>query len=286
VTVSLAMGSAPFGQMPGGRFNDAVTVHGRALYFERSPRRVRGMLGGETVVDSRRVMLLHETGHLPVWYFPAEDVRQELLEPTDRSTHCPLKGDARYWTVRGGGHAAENAVWSYPEPIAGAPDISGYLAFYFGRLDAWYEEDEQVFVHPRDPYHRVDAMPTSRHVRVSLDGQLLAESDRATALFETGLQPRWYLPPGDVTATLEPSDVTSRCPYKGQARYWSVRVGDRVENVLVWAYDEPLPAVAPITRLQCFFDERCDVEIDGEVQPRLATPWATDGWARRRREAA
>src|SRR5690348_6924859 len=105
------MGSAPFGQRPGGRFNDAVTVDGRALYFERSPRRVRGVLGGETVVDSRRVMLLHETGHLPVWYFPAEDVRQELLEPADRSTHCPLKGDARYWTVRAGGRTAENAVW-------------------------------------------------------------------------------------------------------------------------------------------------------------------------------
>jgi uncharacterized protein (DUF427 family) len=229
VTVSLAMGSAPFGPMPGGRFNDAVTVHGRALYFERSPRRVRGVLGGETVIDSRRVMLLHETGHLPVWYFPAEDVRQELLEPTDRSTHCPLKGDVRYWTVRAGGRTAENAVWGYPDPIAGAPDISGYLACYFGRLDAWYEEDEQVF---------------------------------------------------------EPSDVTSRCPYKGQARYWSARVGDRVENVLVWAYDDPLPAVAAITGLLCFFDERCDVEVDGEVQPRLPTPWATDGWARRRQEAA
>jgi uncharacterized protein (DUF427 family) len=284
--MSLAMGTAPFGPAPGGRFNDAVSVDGRALYFETSPRRVRGVLGGETVVESGRVMLLHETGHLPVWYFPAEDVRRGLLEPTDRSTHCPLKGDARYWTVRAGGKVAENAVWNYPEPIDGAPGIGGFLAFYFGRLDAWYEEDEEVFVHPRDPYHRVDALRSSRHVRVSLDGQLLAETDRALAVFETGLQPRWYLPSADVTAELEPSDVTSRCPYKGQARYWSARAGDRVENVLVWAYEAPLPAVAAIAGRMAFFDERCDVEVDGELQPRLRTPWATDGWARRRQEAA
>jgi uncharacterized protein (DUF427 family) len=284
--MSLGTGTGPFGKRPGGLFNDAVSVDGGVLYFEPSPRRVRGLLGGETVVDSRRVMLLHETGHQPVWYFPAEDLRQDLLEPTDRRTNCPLKGNARYWTVRAGGKVAENAVWGYPEPIDGAPDISGYRAFYFGRLDAWCEEDEEVFVHPRDPYHRVDAMPTSRHVRVSLDGHPLAESNRAVVLFETGLQPRWYLPPADVTADLVPSDVTSRCPYKGEARYWSARVGERVENVLVWGYDAPLPAVAVIAGLQCFFDERCDVEIDGELQPRVPGPWATDGWARQRREAA
>jgi uncharacterized protein (DUF427 family) len=108
------------------------------LFFEDSPRRVRVMFGGEIVADSRRVKLIHEQGHLPVYYFPRSDVRMDLLEATDLTTHCPFKGDASYWSVRVSDRVAENAVWGYPEPIDSAPPLADYLAFYWNKMDEWF----------------------------------------------------------------------------------------------------------------------------------------------------
>ncbi len=277
--MSLTMGTSPFGHAPGGSFNVDVPGRERLLYIEDSPRRVRGYLDGELVVDSRRVRLLHEYGHLPVWYFPLEDVRQELLEPTDHGTHCPKKGDASYHSVRVGNHVAENAVWHYPEPIEGAGAIAGHVAFYFDALDRWLEEGEEVFVHPRDPYHRVDVLPTSRAVRVSLDGELLAESTRTRVLFETGLLPRYYVPLEDVRAELTPNDVTTGCPYKGEASYHDAAG----EPALAWEYREPIPVVADLAGHACFFGERVDIEVDGERQEWPPTPWSGTDWIERAR---
>src|SRR5690606_15899149 len=149
---------------------------------------------------------------LPVYYVPRKDVRFDLLEATDHSTHCPFKGDARYWTVRAGGREAENAVWGYDEPIEGAPDLSPYVAFYFGRMDHWYEEDDEIFGHPRDPFHRIDVRSASRRVRVRVDGAVVAESSRPKLLFETGLPVRYYLPREDWDASaLTPSEHHTTC---------------------------------------------------------------------------
>jgi uncharacterized protein (DUF427 family) len=143
-------------------------------------------------------------------------------------------------------------------------------------MDRWLEEDEEVFVHPRDPYHRVDIVSTSRAVRISVAGELLAETDRALALFESNLPARWYLPLQDVRAVLEPSDTLTRCPYKGTARYYSVALsGDELGQDLLWVYEAPIPEVGRIAGLVCFFDERVDVELDGELQERPRTPWST-----------
>jgi uncharacterized protein (DUF427 family) len=265
----------PFGRSPQGEFNFERPRTKGVLYWEPSPRRVRGFLGDELVVDSTRVMLLHETGHMPVWYFPREDVRAEL-EPSDKTTRCPWKGQASYWSVRAGERVAQDAAWTYPEPLPDAPPLAGHVALHWGALDRWLEEDEEVHVHVRDPYHRVDVLPSSRHVRVSLDGELLAESTRAVALFETGLPPRWYLPPEDVRADrLVPCpDLRTGCPYKGEAEYRSVRVGDREEEGLVWTYADPRREVAPIAGRLCFFNERVDLELDGEPQERPRTQWS------------
>ena len=141
------------------------------------PKRVRVLLGGQVVADSARALLLRERGHLPVYYFPREDVRTERFQRTDHSTHCPRKGDATYYTVAAGERAAENAAWSYEAPsVAGAEALAGHLAFYWGHMDAWYEEDEEVFVHARDPFVRVDILPSARRVRVRLGGEALADS--------------------------------------------------------------------------------------------------------------
>jgi uncharacterized protein (DUF427 family) len=274
--MSLTMGTAPFGHTPAGTFNDAVSVDGQVIWWEESPRRVRGVLGGETVVDSTRVKLLHEKGHLPRWYFPLEDVNAEMLERTDHHTRCPFKGEASYYTVNAGGKTAENAAWFYPEPIDGTEWLEGHVSFYFGSLDEWYEEDERAYVHPRDPYHRVDVLDTSRHVRVSLDGETLAESTRARALFETGLPTRWYFPPEDVKADLLTTrDLQTACPYKGEtARYHDA--GDEI--AIAWTYDEALPAVAGIEGRVAFFDERVDVDVDGERQEQPGGRWASADW--------
>ena len=272
--MTLTIGTGPFGQTPAGVFNGRWVGPAHVLYVEDSPRHVRGVFAGVTVVDSRRTKLMHETGLLPVWYFPRDDVDFDLLDPSKHTTHCPFKGDASYWSVRVGDRVAEDAVWGYPEPLEGTPPIAGHVAVYFAALDAWFEEDEEVFVHPRDPYHRVDALASSRHVRVSLDGHLLAASARPVVLFETGLPPRYYLPREDVTAALEPSEATSRCPYKGTAGYWSVAGAGAGGVDLVWTYPEPLPGVAAIAGRACFYDERVDVDVDGVRQERPRTRWS------------
>jgi uncharacterized protein (DUF427 family) len=278
--MSLTMGSAPLGPRPAGVFNFERGGPAHALYLEPSPRSVRGLLGSETVVDSRRAKLLHETGHLPIYYFPRSDVRFDLLEPTDHSTHCPFKGDARYWTVRAGDAVAENAVWGYEDPIEGAPPIADHVAFYWDRIDRWFEEDEEVFVHPRDPYHRVDVLPTSRHVRVGIGDDVLAETTRAQMLLESNLPPRWYIPRADVRMDmLTAVETTTACPYKGAATYWSASAGGEEHPVLAWTYEEPLAEVGRIAGLVCFFDERVDLDVDGERQERPQTPWASADWA-------
>src|SRR4029453_18594143 len=148
------------------------------IWTEPYPRRVRAFLDGVAVADSTRAFLLLEVRHLPVYYFPARDVCTDLLEPTDTSTHCPYKGDAAYWSVRVGDRLARDAVWSYQDPFPERTHIKGYIAFSWNRVDAWFEEDDEGFVHPRDPYHRVDVLSSSRHVRVLVAGQTLAETRR------------------------------------------------------------------------------------------------------------
>lgn len=241
------------------------------LDFEESPRRVRVMFGGETIADTRHAMLLREAGHVPVYYFPREDVRTDLMKSTDHHTRCPYKGEASYWTIAAGGKAAENAVWSYADPLPSAQSIAGHMSFYWNRMDAWYEEEEEVFVHARDPYKRVDVLQSSRHVQVVVAGETIADSQRPHLVLETGHLLRYYLPREDVRMELlESSPTQSRCPYKGVASYWSANVdGSRCEDV-VWSYEQPIAECPKIKGLMCFFNERVDsIIVDGK---RLETP--------------
>jgi uncharacterized protein (DUF427 family) len=143
------------------------------------------------------------------------------------------------------------------------------------KMDEWYEEEVQVFVHPRDPYHRIDVLQSSRHVRVEVNGEVVAETQRPMVLFETGLPPRYYIPEEDIRMELlEESEETTRCPYKGVASYYSVEVGDERVEDLVWYYPEPIPEAARIKGLLCFFNEKVDLEVDGEEQERPRTQWS------------
>jgi uncharacterized protein (DUF427 family) len=245
------------------------------IRVERSSRRVRAFLNNVAVADSRRALLLLERGHLPVYYFPPEDVRMELLEPTPRKTHCPYKGEASYWNVKVGDRTSHNTAWGYLEPLPERTDIKGYIAFYWNRMDAWYEEDDEVFVHARDPYHRVDVLNSSRHVRVEVGGETVADTRRPRLLFETSLPTRYYIPKADVRMDLlEPTDTVTVCPYKGKARYWSVKVGDTTAKDVAWSYPAPIPECPKIEHLVAFFNEKVDIYVDGELQPRPKTPWS------------
>ncbi len=244
--------------------------------WEDSRRRVRVVFAGVTVADSKRVMLYHEFGRLPVFYFPMEDARMDLLQASELHSSSPLKGEASYWTLKVGDRAAEQAAWSYPNPLPTGPQMQGYLAFYWEQLDAWYEEEQQVFAHARDPYKRVDILPSSRHVRIVLGGLTIADTRRPQLLLETGLPIRYYLPEQDVRKELlEPTETTTRCPYKGKATYWSARIGERVFKDIVWSYREPLPACTPIANFLCLFNERVDaIYVDDELQPVPKTIWS------------
>jgi uncharacterized protein (DUF427 family) len=274
--MALTVGTGPFGRTPAGVFNFTYDAPEHVLYLEDSPRRVRVVVAGETVAESARAKLLHETGLMPVYYVPEEDVAARFLEPSDHTTHCPFKGDASYWTIRVGDDERRDAVWSYPEPLPGAPPLAGLLAFQWDAVDEWWEEAERIGVHPRDPYHRCDVVRSDRHVVVRVGGEVVADSERPTLLFETGLPPRFYLPEEDVRMELlAPSDTETECPYKGTtSRYWTVAAGgERLEDV-AWAYDEPHAEVHGIGGLIAFYNEKVDLEVDGETWERPRTKFS------------
>lgn len=274
--MGLTMGTGPFGPQAAGTFNIAYDSPGSVLYLEPSPRRVRVVVAGATVADSTDAMLLHETGRLPVYYLPRADVDAAALTASDTVTHCPFKGEASYWHVRVGEVVREDAVWAYPEPLPGAPDLSDLVAFRFAAADEWWEEAERIVKHPRDPYHRVDALASDRHVVVRLGGRTVADSTAPTMLFETGLPPRFYLPERDVDAALlTRTDTETTCPYKGTTgRYYDLTVGEHRAADAAWVYDEPNPEAAAIAGRIGFLQERLDLEVDGVPWARPDTPFA------------
>ncbi|WNI16117.1 DUF427 domain-containing protein [Actinacidiphila sp. ITFR-21] len=245
-----------------------------ALTWEPSERRVRGAKGGTTVVDSRRPVLVWEPGQaVPLYAFPREDVRAGLLHPAADPDTGAHTGSETFYDLVLDGETVANAAWTFP-----VPELSGYISFEWFRragrgLDHWYEEDEEIFVHPRDPYKRVDAIASTRHVRVEIDGVLVAETRRPVLVFETRLPVRYYIPPEDVRLDLfTPTDLSTGCPYKGTAEYWSLTAaGPDVPPDIAWSYPEPLPAVGSVRGLIAFYNEAVDITVDGEPQERPVT---------------
>jgi uncharacterized protein (DUF427 family) len=241
---------------------------------EKSPRWVRVRFGGETIADSKNALLLRLYGpdNLPTYYFPQSDVRMDLLtEGTDQGE----SDGKQYHTVVAGQRRAENGAWTYVSPPADLADLQGHVSFEWDAMDSWFEEEEQIFVHARDPYKRVDVIASSRHVRVELDGQTVAETERPFLLFETGLPTRYYIPRQDVRMELlVPSDLGTQCPYKGVASYWSVKSGEGKRENIAWSYPNPIPENPKLRELICFFNERVDLYVDGERQVPPTTPWS------------
>jgi uncharacterized protein (DUF427 family) len=239
-------------------------THARGrVRVEKGLKRVRAYVGGELVVDTTHPLLVWENPNYPAYYLPRADVVAALV-PTATSTHSPSRGDTVQYTVKAGGKELVDAAWQYPEsPLE---EIRDHVRFDWQALDAWFEEDEEVYVHPRSPYARIDILPSSRHVRVLIDGVVVADSHRPWLLFETGLPVRYYLPKVDVRMDLlEPTDSHTACPYKGTASYWTAVVNDQRHDDVVWSYPQPLPESTRIGGLVAFYNDRVTLEVDGET---------------------
>lgn len=243
------------------------------VHIEHSPRRVRAYVDNQLIADSQKVLLVFETKRPPMYWFPTADVRMDLLAPKEQTAAEP-SGTVR-WQSNAKGKTAENLAWNYASPAGDLAPLEGHIAFYWNAIDAWYEEDEEVFVHPRDPYTRVDTVHSSRHVRVEVDGETIAETNRPVLLFETGLPTRYYIPKLDVRMDLlESTQTVTHCPYKGDASYWNLRLGDTTYKDFVWVYPRPIPEIPKIENLLCFYNEKVDLYVDGELQERPVSPFS------------
>jgi uncharacterized protein (DUF427 family) len=216
------------------------------------------------VADTIHPLLVWEGPYSPTYYLPAADVVADLV-PTGDTSHSPSRGEAEHLSVRVGEVEARDAALRYPDsPVE---ELRDHVRLEWAAMDAWFEEDEQIYTHVRSPYTRIDVLPSSRHVRVSLGETVLADSTRAHALFETGLPVRWYVPKVDVRMDLlVPSDTLTHCPYKGDAEHWSARVGSAAIDDVAWTYPKPLPESLAVAGLVAFYDDRVEVTVDGERQ--------------------
>jgi uncharacterized protein (DUF427 family) len=254
------------------RVRDALAFGSGEVRYEPTERRIRVESQHQLVADSTRAMLVWEPRRVvPTYAVPAED----LLSDLGPAESTPPPAGVLHPGIPFSAHSAEGEAVSVGAAEGAGfrpadPDLAGYVVLDFDAFDAWYEEDEPIVGHPRDPFHRVDTRRTSRRVRIERDGEVLAESDRAVLLFETNLPTRFYLPREDLVAGVEPSTRRTYCPYKGEATYWSI---GGIRDI-AWSYeaDDLLPdGPRAITGLVAFFDERVDVVVDGARRERPQT---------------
>jgi uncharacterized protein (DUF427 family) len=237
-------------------------------HVEPVPRRIRATLSGQTVLDTTKALYVWEWPNYPQFYIPMADVSTDLLVDEQHAQHVH-RGHTQLYTLALGEIAHKRAVRVYVDSVL--EGVTGTARFEWNALDKWFEEDEEIFVHPRNPYVRVDALRSTRRVRVELDGVVLAESSSPVMVFETGLPTRYYLTQTEVNfAHLKESDTVSACPYKGEtSNYWSVQIADTLHMDLAWSYDFPTRQLSPIAGLIAFYNEKVDIAVDSS---RLARP--------------
>jgi len=237
---------------------------------ENGLKRVRVYLGGVPVADSTRVKMVWEKPYYPTYYFPPEDVHRDLLVATDESKRSPSRGTATVHDVVTERATAPGAAFVWDD--AKIDEIAGYVSFVWHAMDHWFEEEEEVYVHARDPYTRIDVLQSSRHIEVVVNGEKVADSHQPRLLFETGLPVRYYLPKTDVRMELlTPTDTRTHCPYKGTASYWSVTAGGETFSDIAWGYTAPFAESAGIAGYIAFYNEKVDTHVDGDLEERPRT---------------
>lgn len=237
------------------------------------PKRIRAKSGNQFIVDSTRAMMMR--GMPPVYYFQARDVKVNQLRESEYVEEDKRFGRKKFWHLISDEKHVENAAWSYVEPEI-FPEIENYVAFKWNAMDSWWEEDEQVRVHPRDPYSRIDVIQSSRHVKVGVEGETIAESKRPMLVFETGLPTRYYFYKTDIKMdSLEPTPHLTECPYKGEAHYYSIKGKIKTYENIAWTYPFPQQNLLKIKDMITFFQEQIeDFYVDGQKIAKVKTKWS------------
>lgn len=244
----------------------------RPMLFGPTGRRVRVEFNGEIIADTPDAMILRENAFHIYYYFPVDHVKTEYLTESDHVNESKFRGNTKHWTVKVGDKEAEHAAFTYPETKEGRPDVREFITFEWGEMDKWYEEDEEVFGHPRDPYHRIDTVQSSRNIRVEVDGVTVADTNRSIILYETGMPRRYYMPMEDVKQEyLTATELQTLCPYKGFANYWSVKTNGNDNENVVWGYPEAFTESARIEGYVSFYNEKLDIYVDGELEEKPRT---------------
>lgn len=277
----------------GLRLRDTVGRQLRELRYEPTAKRIRAVLNATAVVDSDRAVLVWEPRRVvPTYAVPEEDIAAEVTAEPARTvpeveaagfalpdvTSMPVLDPRVPFSV----HTAEGEAVAIRTDGArhalgfrpGDADLAGYVVLDFDGFDRWLEEDDEIVGHPHDPFQRIDVRRTSRHVQLMLGDTVLADSRRASMLFETMLPVRYYLPPEDVVAELHPSATKTYCAYKGEATYRSAVTAGGLLHDIAWRYEDPLVDASEVRGLVAFFDERVDLMVDGVARPRPLTPWS------------
>ena len=243
-----------------GRFLVPDPLPDRMLYAEPLRRRMRVRFGGEWIVDSEDVVLLHEPGRYPVAYFPLGDVADGVLHATDHTTNHRDLGTTAWYTVVAGGGDKQRGAYQHTDLPDHAGELKGRVAFAWRAMDAFYEEDERIVGHAADSYHRIDIRRSSRHLTVHYEGRVIADTTRPVALYESGFAPRWYVPREDTDeSALIPVQGQTFCPYKGLCSYYDVQGARRA----AWSYEDAWTEVRRVSGLVSFEPDKVEVHLDG-----------------------
>ena len=240
------------------------------IQTEPAFQRIRATVNGKPIADSTNVKMVWEIKWYPTYFFPIEDVALDQFVATDQVDHSPRKGDAQLYDLTVNGEVREGAARVYHDTEV--EELKGYVALKWDAMDAWFMEDEEMFVHAKDPYTRIDVVQSSRNIRVEIDGVTVADSNMPKVLLETRLPRRFYLPQTDVRMDLlKQSALHTDCPYKGVASYWNVEINGTTHENVVWGYPFPTPESAEIAGYVAFWDEKLDVYVDGILQDKPRT---------------
>ena len=258
--MGLAWQQGPLSSGPVGQFLTPEPLPHRLLYAEPLRRRMRVRFDDQWVADSEDVLLLHEPGRYPVAYFPESDIQPGVLFAEDRTTQHPELGNVAWFTIGVANRMANHAAWRYTTLPGYAAVLEGRVAFAWRGVDAFYEEDERIVGHATDAYHRIDIRQTSRHLVVQAGHQVVANTTRPLALYESGFAPRWYVPRADVAeAALTPAEGQTFCPYKGLCSYYDIGGAAKA----AWSYPDAYTEVGRISGLISFEPDHVEVRIDG-----------------------
>jgi len=258
--MGLAWQQGPLATRSVGQFLVADPLPERLLFAEPLRRRMRVRFGGQWVVESEDVVLLHEPDRYPVAFFPLDHVRGDVLVPETRTTRHRDLGPTAWFSVRVGDKHAQRAAWQYTDLPSYATMLQDRVAFAWRSMNAFYEEDERIVGHAADLYHRNDIRQTSRHLVVRDGNRVIAETRRPIVLYESGFAPRWYVPRDDVDeSALTPVEGQTFCPYKGLASYHDIGQNKRA----AWSYVEAWPEVARVSGFVSFEQDIVDVYLDG-----------------------